>query len=53
MDRLAYRVLAGPEARPALALRRLGPDSERQTPGPELQRLAAQAGACCAVLGAL
>jgi hypothetical protein len=50
MDRLAYKVLAGPGVR--LALRRLAPDPDRRTSAPELRRTAAQAEACCAALAA-
>jgi hypothetical protein len=48
MDRLAYRVLAGPGVRLTLALQRLAADPERQTRGPALRSTAAQARARCA-----
>jgi len=53
MDRLAYMILAGPQVRAVLALRRLAPTWERPAPELELQTTAAQAVGCCAELGAL
>ena len=53
MDRLAYKILVGPQVQLVLALRRLAPTLERLAPEQELPITAGQAVACCAGLGAL
>jgi hypothetical protein len=53
MDQLAHRAPAGPRVRSPLALRRQGPEPGRQVLAPRLRITAAQAAACCVVLGAL